>query len=470
MTVTWTLRDGLKWSDGDALDCEDFQYTQNWIMDPENTGLYAGTAGYEDVSEFECVSPTEFVLHFENIYEGYITMYPVPLPEHYMSQFTIAEHVAHRGMTAPDMPNVPVSGPFKYESVTPGAEIRLVRNDNYTNPWDGKPALLDGLVFKWYADADAMIAGYKGGDFDVATDLNDADLPKVVDLGDEVHVLDSLTYEFLRPNWNPENCSPAITDRGEGCPVSDPAIREAIRWAVNKEEINTRLLGGAAALGFTNVSPNAWFYSDPPTYSFDPARAQQVLDEAGWTDTDGDGVREKEGLTAKIELCTTTRQVRQDTLALISGYLRNVGIDSTVSAVSPDDIFASYNESTEETPCGLSRYNYDVAEHAFSVPLDPLANYPTYHSSQLEPEGGNDGAVVDEDVDRILEGVKGTVDFEEIKDLMAEWQQVYVEKTIEIPLYFRKEVSLVSPNVSGFTGNPTSQGPTWNAYDWSISE
>lgn len=468
MTVTWKLRDGLKWSDGQPLTCDDYKYTQDWIMDPKNTGLYAGVSGYEDVKTFECKSPTEIVLHFGKIYEGYLGMYAVPLPKHYMSKFTVTEAVAHKGTTAADMPKVPVSGPFKYESVTPGAEIRLVRNDNYANAFDGKPANLDSLIFKWYGDADAMIAGYKGGDFDIGTDLNDADLPKVVDLGDQAQSLNSLTYEFLRPNWNADTCSPSIKDRGTGCPVSDPAIREAIRWAVNKEEINTRLLGGAAALGFTNVSPNAWFYSDPPTYTFDPEKAKSVLDAAGWV-AGADGIRAKNGLKAKIELCTTTRQVRQDTLALVSSYLKAVGIDSTVNAVSPTNIFASFNEATADTPCALSKSHYDVAEHAFSVPLDPNANYSSYQSTQVEPNGGNDGFIKDADVDRILDGVKGTVDFTEIKTLMADWQKVYVDKTIEIPLYFRKEVSLVAPKVQNFTGNPTSQGPTWNAFDWYVN-
>ena len=468
MTVTWKLRPDLKWSDGSPLTCDDYKFTQDWIMDKDNTGLFAGRSGYEDVTKFDCTDPQTIVLHFGKIYEGYIAMYPVPLPKAYMSKFTTKEDVQHKGMGAADMPKVPVSGPFKFESVTSGQEIRLVRNDNYTNPWDGKPANLDTLIFKWYGDADAMIAGYKGGEFDIANDLNDADLPKVVDQGDQVKQLYSLTYEFLRPNWNPDVCSPKITDRGKGCPVSDPAIREAIRWAVNKDEINTRLLGGAAALGFTNVSPNAWFYSDPPTYTFDPEKAKSILDAAGWV-AGADGVRAKNGLKAKIELCTTTRQVRQDTLALVSSYLKAVGIDSTVNAVSPNDIFATFNEATDQTPCALSKYHYDVAEHAFSVPLDPLSNYPTYHSSQVEPNGGNDGFIKDPDVDRIMDGVKGTVDFAKIKELMAEWQKIYVDKTIEIPLYFRKEVYLVSPKVTNFTGNPTSQGPTWNTYDWSVT-
>ena len=472
MTVTWKLKPGLKWSDGSALTCADFEYTHSWIMDPDNTGLYAGTSGYEDVTKAECVDDTTFVLHFGKIYEGYLGMYFAPLQKAYFSQFPIADQVNGAGTAAADMPNVPTSGAFKFESVTPGAELRLVRNDNYASPWNGKPANLERIILKWYGDADVMIAGYRAGEIDVAKDLNDADIPKVADLGEEqVTQLTSLTYEFLRPQWNPEVCSinTAVADRGAGCPVADPAFREAVRLAVNKAEINDRLLGGNAALGFTNVSPNAWFYSPPPEYSWDLEAAKAALDAAGWT-AGADGIRAKDGLKAKIELCTTTRQVRQDTLALIAAWLKEIGIESVPNAVSPADIFASYNEGTDETPCNLSRHHFDIAEHAFSVPLDPASNYGVYHSTQQAPNGQNDASIVDTDVDRIMDGVLNSVDFIVIKDLFKEWQQIYVERTIEIPLYFRKEVYLHVPALQNFTGNPTSTGLFWNAADWYLAQ
>jgi len=118
MTVTWKLRPGLKWSDGSALTCDDYKYTQGWIMDKDNTGLYGGRSGYEDVKTFDCTDPQTIVLHFSKIYEGYLGMYGVPLPKAYMSKFTVKDAVAHKGMGAKDMPNVPVSGPFKYQSGT----------------------------------------------------------------------------------------------------------------------------------------------------------------------------------------------------------------------------------------------------------------------------------------------------------------------------------------------------------------
>jgi peptide/nickel transport system substrate-binding protein len=479
MTVTWTLRDGLKWSDGEDLTCDDFLYAFEWVLDPDNVGVL--TTGFTDISEFECASDTEMILHFENIYEGYITLLTAPLPRHYLEPIPMADQTNGAGFRADEAANLPTSGPFKFESVTPQQELRLAKNENYTSPITGKPAHLDNLIFKWYGDADLMIAGFKAGEVDFATDLQDSDIPKVQDLGDQVSAIPALLYEFLRPNWSegpfdPETktggCSrnPAVADRGEGCPMADPAMREAVAFAVDKNEINNRLLGGTVQVANTSISPGAWFFADQTPATFDPEQAKSILEEAGWTDEDGDGVREKDGLKAKIELCTTTRQVRVDTLALIANWLKDVGIESVVNAVDATAIFADYNEATADTACGLSVSNFDLAEHAFSSSIDPLGSYFSYHSSQFEPDGANDAQVVDPGIDSALDTVKNSVDFAVIKDAMAEFQQIYVEKTVEIPLYYRKNVELVGPKLGNFFANPTQAGPTWNTVDWFVKE
>ncbi len=435
------------------------------------------TSGWEDISEFECVSDTEMVLHFENIYEGYISTLIAPLPRHYLGDIPMADQVNGAGMRAEEVPDMPTSGPFKFESVTPGQELRLVRNENYKSFSHGGPAYLDTLIFKWYGDADAMIAGYRGGEVDFATDLQDSDLPKVQDLGDQVSSIPALLYEFLRPNWSEADafdeanktggCSrnPAVQDRGEGCPMADPAMREAVAFAIDKNAINARLLGNTVQVANTSVSPGAWFFADQAPATYDPARAMQILDEAGWT-PGSDGIREKDGLRAKIELCTTTRQVRIDTLALIAGWLKDVGIESVVNAVDAAAIFAAYNEATLDTPCALATSNFDLAEHAFSSSIDPLGSYFSYHSSQFEPQGANDAQVSHPEIDEAMDAVKNNVDFEIIRDAMADFQRIYVEQTVEIPLYYRKNVELVSDALGNFFANPTQAGPTWNAGDW----
>jgi peptide/nickel transport system substrate-binding protein len=480
MTVTWTLREGLKWSDGEPLTCDDFLYAHEWVLDEDNVGV-STLSSYQEISSVDCNSDTEMVWHFPNIFEGYITLAVAPLPRHALEDIPVADMVNGRGFSATDIVNTPTSGAFKFESVTPQQELRLARNENYTSFATGKPAHLDTLIFKWYGDADLMIAGYKAGEVDVATDLQDSDIPKVQDLGEEVSAIPALLYEFLRPNWSegpfdPETktggCSrnPQVADRGEGCPMADPAMREAVAFAIDKNEINTRLLGGTVQVANTSISPGAWFFADQTPATFDPEQAKSILEEAGWTDADGDGVREKDGLKAKIELCTTTRQVRVDTLALIANWLKDVGIESVSNAVDATAIFADYNEATADTPCALAVSNFDLAEHAFSSSIDPLGSYFSYHSSQFEPDGANDAQVVDTGIDAALDTVKNSVDFAVIKDAMAEFQQIYVEKTVEIPLYYRKQVELASPKVGNFFANPTQAGLTWNAVDWFVKE
>jgi peptide/nickel transport system substrate-binding protein len=466
MTVTWTLRDGLKWSDGQPLTCDDFKFAHEWVLDKDNTGI--GTiSGYQAVSSVDCTSDTVMVEHFPKIYEGYITLDVAPLPRHYLKDFTIKDQVAGKGFRASEVSKMPVSGAFKFDTVTAGSELRLVKNENYLSPWTGKAAHLDTLVWKWYGSADAMIAGFKANEVDFATDLQDSDIPKVQDLGDQVSAIPALLYEFLRPNWSATACSknPTVQDRGTGCPMADPAMRQAVSFAIDKNEINTRLLSGTVQIANTNISPGAWFFADQPPATYDPDKAKSILDAAGWVPGD-DGIRVKGGLRAKIELCTTTRQVREDTLALIASKLKDVGIEGVPNAVDPSNIFADYNTATAETPCALSKSNFDLAEHAFSSSIDPLGNFFSYHSSQFEPKGVNDAQVSDPGIDAALDAVQNNVDFKVIKDAMAEFQKIYVEKTVEIPLYYRKNVDLVGPKLGNFFANPTQAGPTWNAVDW----
>ena len=162
--------------------------------------------------------------------------------------------------------------------------------------------------------------------------------------------------------------------------------------------------------------------------------------------------------------------MRIDTLALVSDWLKDVGIEAVSNPVDATNIFADYNESTRDTPCVLRRSNFDLAEHAFTSSINPLGNYFNYHSSQFDPEGVNDAQVKDPEIDASMDAVRNSVDFKVIKDAMADFQRVYVEKTVEVPLYYRQNVDLHSAKAGNFVGNPTQAGPTWNAVDWYVKQ
>jgi peptide/nickel transport system substrate-binding protein len=474
MTVTWTLRDGLKWSDGKPETCDDYRYAWEWALDKDNVGVV--TSPYLPITDWECASDTKMVLHYKETSEAYITVATAPLPRHYLEAFPMKDQIAGVPFNPANIAKMPVNGPFMYESVTPGAELRLKKNPEYTSWSTGKPTHLDGLIWKWYADADTEIAGYRAGEIDFAWDLAGSDAIKVADLGTAVANAPGLFYEFLRPNWSDtENakdatggCShnAAVASRGTGCPMADPAMRQAFAYAIDKNAINERMLNNSEVVANTNISPQAWFYADEPPATFDPAKAMEILEAGGWK-VGADGIREKDGLKAIVELCTTTRQVRQDTLALIAAWLKDIGVQGIPNPVDATGaIFADYNTATRETPCNLAHQNFDIAEHGFSSSIDPYGNYTSYSSTQFRPTGANDANVKNADLDTALEIVKTSVDFNAVKDAMKTFQDIYVAQTVEIPLYYRTVVEIHSPVLGNYLENTTQLASTWNAGDW----
>ncbi len=466
MTVTWKLRDHLTWSDGEALTCDDMRYTWEWVTDPANVGVNA--AGFENITAVDCPSATDMVWHFDRIYEGYLTLMTAPLPRHYLAAIPLADQTTGVGFRGSEVAKVPVSGPFKFESVAPGSELRMIRNPAYTSWSTGKPAHLDRLVWRWFGDVDALIAGYRNGDIDVATGLQDVDRPKVTNIAKQVSAIPSLTYELLRPNWSPTSCSRGgqVADRGPGCPVSDPVVRQAVALAIDKSEIVT-LLGDNVEAIDGNVAPDSWFFAPSPSLGFDPARARSILDAAGWV-VGADRIRARDGLTARVELCTTDDPAQVAIVELIGRRLREVGIDGRPQTATPDEMFGDDSTSTIDAPCALARGNFDLALVSSTRAVDPLANFFTYDSSQTRPNGANDGSVSDPLIDTALRTVQTSVDFRVVEDAMAEFQRVYVEKTVEIPLYSRMLVELHAPTLGNFAASPTAAGSTWNVVDWFV--
>ena len=480
MTVTWTLRDGLKWSDGEALTCDDFRYAWEWVLDPANAGVI--TQPYSVIKDWECVSDTEMVLHYTEINSSYITVATAPLPRHDLESIPVAEQVTGKGFQTDQLPSLPVSGPFKYESVTTGLraaprqepELRVL-----VDRQAGLPGLAHLEVVRRCGRDDRGLPRQRDRLRDRPPGLRPHQgrgprHPGQRHPGVPVRVPQPELVRYRgrrhRHRWLLAQPGRLGRVRGEGCPMADPVMREAVTYAVNKDEINTRLLGGSVEIANTNISPNAWFYADQPPATYDPAKAIEILEAGGWTDSDGDGVREKDGLKAIIELCTTTRQVRQDTLALIADYLKEVGIQGIPNA----GLAGRHLRRLQRRPPG-----HRVCPRAVELrpgrvrllcrSLDPLGNYYTYHSSQFEPDGQNDARVKNAELDAALDTVKTTVDFDVIKDGDGDVPEDLRGQDRRVPALLPQERRPRRARPSG-TSSPTrlQAGPTWNAADWFI--
>ena len=439
-------------------------------MDKDNTGLAAGTTGWEDITDITGAGGTDCTMKFGKLYSGYLTLVAPLLPKKYIESVAVKD--ANKSIYQLKDPTKGVySGPYIPTLVKTDDRIEFAPNPKFQTIGLGDQAkahapYLDQVIFKYYGEAAAMIAGYKAGDFDIGMDLNDADIPTLSDIADAEKVIhDSLTYELHA--YNNKNFQAKFGDDWK-------TVIKALRLATDKDAIASGPLSGNVAPSNNFVSPLAWYYKDegaPP--KADPAAAKKLLTDAGFA-PGSDGVLAKNGKKIELDMCTTQRQVRIDTLTLVAGQLSAIGIKANVIAKpSLPDVFGGWNDVAPDTKCNLIHGNYDIGEHAYISPLDPLGGYNVYSSSgNPDPaphNGQNETRVSIPDLDAAYNEVKNNVDFAKVAAAMGKVQDIYGNadlNTYELPLYYRKDVWLVNPKVHNFKGNPSTASGEWNIADW----
>jgi peptide/nickel transport system substrate-binding protein len=462
MDVTWTLKTGMQWSDGTPINCDDMTGTWKWIMDPANTGLAGGTVGWEDISGITGGTGTTCVMSFSKVYEGYLYLVAPLLPAKYISSISVAD-APTKLYPLSNLKSGVYDGPYIPTDLATDSQITTVSNAKWSTI-SGKAPAVDQVIWKYYADAATMLQGYKAGEYDIAQDLNDADIPSLagIDLNQQV-IHDSLTYELH--SFNQKSLQ---TKFG----ADAKTIVAAIKLATDRQAIAAGPLGGNVSVSNNFISPLTWYYkNEGGSTAADPAAATKLLTDAGWV-KGSDGVFAKGGVKLELQYCTTTRQVRQDTLKLVASQLNAIGIKADVNAVSSTDLFGGWDAAKADTKCNLVHGNFDVAEFAYVSPLDPLGSYNVYTTQGIPDNAPHNGQNVTRislpALDTAYNNVKGSVDPAVVKAAMASIQDIYVsdQNTYELPLYNRKDVWLVQPRIHNFTGNPTTSAGEWNIGDW----
>ena len=462
MTVTYKLKPGMKWSDGSAITCKDLEATWKWIMDKDQTGLAGGVIGWEDIASIDTSSDTNCVVTFNKVYEGYLGLFSPLFPASYLATVPVKD-AATKLYPLTDLKSGVYSGPYIPTEYKADAQLNYTANPNYATIHPEAKLGFPGMIFKLYGDSDAMKAGFDAGEYDLAMDLNHSDIPSLA--GKNTLIKDGTTYEQLSIN------NKTLTAKFGAAEVY--TIKEALALAINKTDITGRVLGGTVDPISNPVSPQYWFHSTVPDQPFDPAKANAILDAAGWV-KGADGIRTKDGKKLSLDFCTTTRPYRVDSLAVFASNLKDIGIEANTAApvgpVKSTQLFGGWDAEAADTPCNLIHGTYDVSMFAWVSPLDPLGSYNVYHSSGIPDaaphSGQNNTRTNDPVVDKIWDTVKGTVDFSKVGAAMADWQNYYNKNVVEIPLFLWKDVYLTNPKLQNVTGNPTTSGVLWNVQDW----
>src|ERR1035437_9277333 len=460
MDVTWTLKPGMMWSDGQPITCNDIQGTWKWVMDPANTGLAGGTTGWEDISGIDGGTTTSCVIHFSKVYEGYLSLVSPVLPAHYISTISVAD-APTKLYPLTNLKSGVYSGAYIPTDARADAQITLVPNPQWSTV-GGHAPYLTSVIWKYYGTSDAMIQGFKAGEYDLGQDLQNADIPSLTGIDPAQQAIhDSLTYELNAFN------KASLTTKYGGDALT---IIKAVKLATDRQAIAKGPLGGNVTITNNFISPLTWYYKDEGgSTTADPTTASSLLTAAGWT-KGSDGYLAKGGKTLELQYCTTTKAVRGDTLKMIASQLKAIGIKADVTQTP--NIFAGWNDVAATTPCVLIHGTYDVAEFAYVSPLDPLGGYNVYSSTGIPDAAPHNGQNVTRTnlpaLDAAYNSVKSSVDFVKVRDAMFTVQDIYVsdQNTYELPLYNRKDVWLVNPKLHNFTGNPTTSAGEWNIGDW----
>ena len=446
--ITLKLRDDIVWSNGTPITSEDFVFTYEMTMDPRNT--VASTFPYDKLEKVEAPDAQTVVMTFKEPFAAWqATLWHGLLPAHILRPVFEKEGT----IDAAEWNRAPTvgCGPFVFKEWESGSFIRFVANEKY---WLGRPKM-DEIFIRIVPDDASQVAALKAGDGDLGTFIAYSDIPTLEQAGVQMVKVFSGYNEGWYFYLHPEKGHPGL---------KDVRVRQAIALAFDRFSISKDLLLGLTRPPATYWANTPWQDPTLESWPYDPERAKQLLDEAGWKDTNGDGVRDKDGVELVLTLGTTTREIRRDVQAVAQQQLAQVGIKLELANADSDIFFGSYGEGG---PCATGQY--DIFEYS------TVTNYPDPDTadwlcveipSDENPAGVNWQAVCDEELDGLFQLQATQVDpaerqqtFHKITRLI--YEKVYWLGVWEDPDIWAVGARLKNVRLSGAT-------PFFNVVEWDL--
>jgi peptide/nickel transport system substrate-binding protein len=441
-TWTYKLRPNLKWSDGKPLTAEDVAWTVNTARKEEWINHFAVTQSLSA----EARDDTTLIIRSEVPDPKLPQMDVYILPKHIWGEMSQADREDYDGEDGVG------SGPFVLEEFQKGQFARFRANPNY---WGGRPAV-DKVVLRKFNNPDAMVGALQTGELDAAYDIPTSGFRK---LEKDPNIVTIEGYQGAMGE--------IAINGGDGLKkphpaLLDPEVREAIGHAIDRETIVNRALGGLGTPAQTlSTSPDPkWTpdIADGVLPSFDLDRAKQILDDAGYEDTDGDGIREMPGGGEPLNFRYMVRSdsVNAQPIAeFFTGWLREIGIGTTRKVV--DD-----SQLTEI----IGKGEYDMFFWGWVPFVDPDTMLSYFQCSQIadDPDNPtdyyNDANYCDPEYDRLYKEQKVELDDQKRLEIVHEMLQRQAEWNVYFTLYTEPDTeAYVKDRFEGFVRQPAETGP-----------
>lgn len=481
-TVTYHLSPGLVWSDGEPVTADDVLWTWQWIID--ETNVSTSLDFYKPIESVEVLSPAEVTIIFR---EPTLAWF-IPFTGAYWGSL-LPKHIwdgQDKDAVNLEFQNKPIgTGPYKVDSFAEGHQVMYSINDLYREP--NKPYFATVMLQSGGDGATAAQTVLQDGDWDLAWNVQvdpqqlrslKAGQMGVVKATSPNLIVERIAFNFSDPEDEIDGERSSLEASHPF--LTDPVVREAMTLAIDREEIVDFYRGSDLEPVAVNILTGLEAMESPNTsYEFDIARANQLLDDAGWTWT-GD-VRSKEGAKLSVIYNTAKKPARQRTQDVVKQGWESIGIRVQLGQFDGADFFAS-DPADDSNVVHYAKFYCDVemfsTAPAFPMPFEYMMNwYAGPESSNVAQQsnewlGYNIQRYVNPMYDELFEEATATTDATRAIDLMIQMNDILVNEFVVVPLVtlvselYAISNRLVHENVAAGPWEPLY----WNIANWRTVE
>jgi peptide/nickel transport system substrate-binding protein len=449
---TFTLRDGVTWQDGEPLTARDVAWTFNTIIDNElSLAVYL-----KDVEKAVAVDDTTLKVYCSAPKANMLLtqVYIYILPEHIWGDLSVDE------LSTTFRNPVPIvgSGPFQTVEFKKDGYVKMVRNPTY---W-GKQPTIDEVIFQYYTNSDTMVQDLKSGAIDGAQVIP---ATQFAQLQSEPGI-EAIPYPLYNWEYVDINCYESPDSLGNPV-LTDARFRVAMAWAIDRAKCAELGWGGLADVGYGIFPKVGWPEDADPYYEpapeevigFDLEKAKQLMDQAGYVDGDGDGVREdKDGKPIKLRLWSRDISPPSQTQGkLIAGWLGDIGLDIEYSVVDE----GALGDSIWNYEDDIYAPDYDLAIWDFMGYIDPGDSAACFTTEQIG--NYNEMNWSNAEYDRLTEEQYREMDTAVRMELLKQGQAVMYAEQPMIVIDYPSVLQAV--DVSRWEGwQPYVGGSVWNNF------
>ncbi len=424
--LEWTfhLRQDVKFHDGEPLTSEDVKFALGTFSET-GLGMYASLLA--GITSIECPDDYTVVIHTEEPKANMLMAYTPIVPKHIWGNVPLDELE-----TWPDE-NPVGSGPFKFAEYKQGEFLKIEANDDY---FGGRPHI-DEVVYVFFASKDTMAQAIKLGEIDVATNLSPTQ-KQSLEAEENIQVISGVVKGYTEIGFN---CWDDPASKGNKL-LLDKSIRQAIEWAIDKQQIIDVAYSGEGVFGTTVIDPGDYFHYEPSAEelrTYDIEKAKEILTAAGYEDTDGDGIREDSqgnrlSFTFSL-IADNTEEVKAG--QMIAGMVKDAGIELVVETVDESMLL-------DKTVAG----EHDLFIWGWGADVDPTTILAVMSTKEI---GNMSDCFYSNPVyDLLLDEQQAIMDEESRRDVVWEMQRILYEDVPYIILTY--EVSLQAVRTDRCTG------------------